>query len=249
MSSKIIVCTGGARSGKSEFAERLALSLYNKEKEYTDALSGQSAGTEGTHLVDSDAKEESLVSSNIKESGLVSSTIKESDLRQLGIKEPGLLYVATGQAFDDEMKGRIANHQHRRGDLWETLEVPHELGKNWSHVLAQKGSVILLDCLTMYVTNVLLMLEEPYSQEQIETLQHALTDEFTRIIEATRAQHKTLIMVTNEVGSGIVPGNALSRHFRDVAGFLNQQVAAMADEVYLTVSGITIEIKSKEVRI
>lgn len=209
MEPKIILCTGGARSGKSEFAERLAQSLYMKKH--------------GAGDVSSDAVIDS--------------------------KQAGLLYVATGQAFDDEMKGRIANHKHRRGTRWETHEIPLALEEHWSQVMDGEGSIILLDCLTMYVTNYVLQLSDPITSEAVDALQECLTNEFDRIIESTRAHHKTLIMVTNEVGSGIVPDNALSRHFRDVAGYLNQHVAAAADEVYLTVSGITIEVKSKEVHI
>lgn len=239
MNSKIILCTGGARSGKSEFAERLALSLYKKETAYDEHVSGRDiqylASEESSVLIDP------AVFVGPGESVDAEGAASDNPAR--------LLYVATGQAFDNEMKSRIANHRERRGALWDTQEIPHDLEAHWQTVLDSHCSIILLDCLTMYVTNCLLELTEPYSSQDIDTLQHRLADEFTRIIEATRAKHKTLIMVTNEVGSGIVPGNALSRHFRDVAGFLNQQVAALADEVYLTVSGITIEIKSKEVHI
>ena len=239
MNSKIILCTGGARSGKSEFAERLALSLYKKETAYDEYVNGQTI-----QYLESEESSALIDPATFVGSG-VSVDLDSAASDNLA----ALLYVATGQAFDNEMKSRIANHRERRGSLWDTQEIPHNLEAHWRAVLDSHCSIILLDCLTMYVTNCLLELKEPYSSQDIETLQQRLADEFTRIMEATRSKNKTLIMVTNEVGSGIVPGNALSRHFRDVAGYVNQQVAALADEVYLTVSGITIEIKSKEVRI
>lgn len=204
MNSKIILCTGGARSGKSEFAETLV-----------------------NHLAD---QFHTLHSSALK------------------------AYVATGQAFDDEMKARIEKHQLRRGEGWLTFEWARDLSAHWDEVLQSSAQIILLDCLTMYVSNALLRLEmdvneDGSSAQQVDALAQHMAKEMELLIEKTRAAQKTLILVTNEVGQGIVPDNALSRHFRDIAGLLNQKVARLADEVYVTISGITIEIKSQEVRL
>lgn len=183
---RIVLCTGGARSGKSEFAEHLVLSL--------DGQKG---------------------------------------------------YVATSQAFDDEMKDRIAKHRERRGPQWRNFEIPFKLHETWATVLSQ-CDIILVDCLTMYTTNAMLQ-DNPDTQEQCHQLEQQLMAELTDVIEQARKAHKTVVFVTNELGLGIVPDNAMARHFRDIAGLVNQTVAVKADEVYLTLSGITIEIKSREV--
>lgn len=184
--SRIVLCTGGARSGKSEFAERLVLSL---------------PGQKG--------------------------------------------YVATGQAFDDEMKDRIAKHRARRGAQWRNFEIPFKLQETWPTVLSQ-CDIILVDCLTMYTTNAMLA-DNPETQEQCHQLEQQLMTELSAVIAQARQAQKTVVFVTNELGLGIVPGNAMARHFRDIAGLVNQTVATLADEVYLTLSGITIEVKSREV--
>lgn len=185
-SSRIVLCTGGARSGKSEFAERLVLSL---------------PGQKG--------------------------------------------YVATGQAFDDEMKDRIAKHRARRGAQWRNFEIPFKLQETWPTVLSQ-CDIILVDCLTMYTTNAMLA-DNPETQEQCHQLEQQLMAELSAVIAQARQAQKTVVFVTNELGLGIVPDNAMARHFRDIAGLVNQTVATLADEVYLTLSGITIEVKSREV--
>lgn len=184
--SRIVLCTGGARSGKSEFAERLVLSL---------------PGQKG--------------------------------------------YVATGQAFDDEMKDRIAKHRARRGVQWQNFEIPFKLQETWPTVLSQ-CDIILVDCLTMYTTNAMLA-DNPETQEQCHQLEQQLMAELSEVIAQARKAQKTVVFVTNELGLGIVPDNAMARHFRDIAGLVNQTVATLADEVYLTLSGITIEVKSREV--
>ncbi|WP_251440359.1 bifunctional adenosylcobinamide kinase/adenosylcobinamide-phosphate guanylyltransferase [Veillonella intestinalis] len=186
--SKIILCTGGARSGKSEFAEQLVLSL---------------PGTKG--------------------------------------------YVATSQIFDDEMEDRVAKHKARRGLIWHNYEIPYDLPASWPKVLEQ-CDVILVDCLTMYATNAMLK-SEPHTQAACNEIAEALVGQVETILSQSREAQKTVVFVTNELGLGIVPENRLARFFRDIAGLLNQAVAKAADEVYFTISGITTELKSKEVHI
>ncbi|KAB2886265.1 MAG: bifunctional adenosylcobinamide kinase/adenosylcobinamide-phosphate guanylyltransferase [Albidovulum sp.] len=137
-------------------------------------------------------------------------------------------FIATAEAHDAEMAARIAAHQARRGEGWITRAEPLDL----LGALAEtdgKGPR-LVDCLTLWLTN--LLLAEADWQAAVRGLLAALP-----------AQSSPVVFVTNEVGMGIVPDNALARTFRDAAGVLNQWVAAAADEVYLAVSGLPLKVK------
>lgn len=137
------------------------------------------------------------------------------------------VYLATAQAFDDEMRARIAQHRLRRPDPWQTLEVP----LNISRALHEAGAQpVLVDCLTLWVTNLLL------SDADIDTA-------FDGLIAALHARQGPTVLVANETGLGIVPDNALARRFRDAAGILNQRVAEMADRVDFLVAGIPMRVK------
>lgn len=139
-------------------------------------------------------------------------------------------YIATGRAWDDEMKERILHHRDRRGECWETHEEPLALTETLVR-LDQPENVILVDCLTLWVTN--LMLEEGRS----------LADEFAPLVrQASRARAK-IVFVSNEVGLGIVPDNRMARQFRDHAGRLHQQIAAVAKEVYFVAAGLPLRMK------
>lgn len=138
-------------------------------------------------------------------------------------------YVATGRAWDDEMKARIAHHRQNRGEGWATHEEPLDL------VGALKGldradSVILIDCLTLWVTN--LMMEE-----------RDIAQEFAALAGHVEKAAARLILVSNEVGLGIVPENAMARAFRDHAGRVHQMVAASAREVYFVAAGLPLKMK------
>ena len=190
MKSQIILCSGGARSGKSEFAERLALS------------------TEGRKA-----------------------------------------YVATGQAFDEEMVDRIKKHQERRGPIWTNFEVPLYLAKERQNI-SQSADVILIDCLTMFTTNHMMAHGSIQGQQDANDLEEAVLSELESLLSLIASSDgKTVIFVTNEIGLGIVPDNKLARYFRDIAGRVNRTVATVADKLYLTISGVTIELKSQEVHI
>lgn len=142
------------------------------------------------------------------------------------------LYLATGQALDEEMKGRIKGHQRQRGQGWRTVEEPLDITKIITGE-AQGIDVILIDCITMWVSNMLL---RDMPEEEIMRSAGALAEKI----------HKSLcsfILVTNEVGAGIVPENRLARRFRDLAGMVNQKLAACADEVYWLVAGVPVKIK------
>ncbi|MCD8310226.1 MAG: bifunctional adenosylcobinamide kinase/adenosylcobinamide-phosphate guanylyltransferase [Prevotellaceae bacterium] len=172
---KIILVTGGARSGKSSYAERLAL-------------------------------------------GLSASPV----------------YIATARVWDDEFRLRIAKHQQRRGDRWRNIEEEKELSKH-----RMDGETVVVDCLTLWSTNFFFDL-----QADVDRALNAIKAEFDRFT----SQEATFIFVTNEIGMGGTSQNALQRKFTDLMGWVNQYVAALADEVILMVSGIPVHIKGTPVK-
>ncbi len=145
------------------------------------------------------------------------------------------VFVATAVAFDDEMKARIARHQSDRGPAFATVEAPYDL-PGALRALPPDTDVALVDCLTVWMGNLLCRPDTTdASPAEVEDLLAVLRDPPCDII-----------LVTNEVGMGIVPENPLARRFRDDTGFLNQSIAALADTVVFVVSGIPTVIKSKE---
>lgn len=170
---RIILVTGGARAGKSRWAEEEAVRLAGEE----------------------------------------------------------VAYIATAEARDDEMANRIAAHRASRPSGWATLEVPRRVPEALS--TAPQG-LLLLDCLTLWVSNLLLDHENA-----IETV-HRRVD---ALLEEARARPGTLLVVTNEVGLGIVPDNPLGRAYRDLLGWANTRVARDAERVVLMVAGIPVRIR------
>ena len=143
---------------------------------------------------------------------------------------PGnLVYLATGQPFDTEMTDRIARHRLERGPRWRTVEAPIDLP---DAITRERGAdtVLLVDCLTLWLSN--LMLGD-----------HDIAAATFRLLEVLAGRPGTVLLVSNEVGMGIVPDNPLARQFRDAAGRLNQQVAAVADEVLLVAAGLALRMK------
>ena len=155
-----------------------------------------------------------------------------------------VLYVATAEAGDDEMRARIQMHRQQRPDDWMTLEARTDVGKTLASLTAPPGTV-LLDDLGLLVTNRLLDLCGPHDPAA-ETA-HALDAEIEAEIDALETARKTggwdAIVVTNEVGLGIVPATPLGRVFRDALGRANQLLAARADAVYLLVAGLPVRVK------
>jgi len=142
------------------------------------------------------------------------------------------VFMATCCHRDDEMRQRIKKHQKARGSDWQTVEIATAL----SEAMASHGGgadVIVIDCLTLWVSN---MLVENMSQEEILARADALTKAITEV-------PCSVILVSNEVGAGIVPENELARRFRDVAGLVNQKVAACVNSVVWMVAGIPVPIK------
>lgn len=140
---------------------------------------------------------------------------------------PPWIYVATAEPRDAEMRARIAAHRARRGPSWQTVEAPHELAE--TIVLAQPAPV-LVDCLTLWLSNLML------AAVDIDT-------EIARLERALEAAAAPIVLVSNEVGSGIVPEHPLGRRFRDLQGGFNQRMAARADRVVLMVAGLPLVVK------
>jgi len=141
-------------------------------------------------------------------------------------------FVATGQALDREMKVRIERHQATRSPEWETAEVPTDLA-DWLKCNSNNYQVVVLDCLTLWLSNL-----------QGQRLREAsVFNATTDLLQAIRATKARVVVVSNELGLGLVPATKAVRAFRDLAGRVNQQVAAEADEVYLAVSGLPLKIK------
>ncbi len=139
---------------------------------------------------------------------------------------PPWTYVATAQAFDEEMRVRIASHVGRRDKGWRTVEAPHDL----AGALGAAEGPVLVDCLTLWVSNLLLR------GDDAGVAADGLLAALGRRVGET-------VVVSNEVGLGIVPDNALARAFRDAAGVLHQRVAARAERVALVVAGVAVWVK------
>ncbi|MCX6900297.1 MAG: bifunctional adenosylcobinamide kinase/adenosylcobinamide-phosphate guanylyltransferase [Verrucomicrobia bacterium] len=145
------------------------------------------------------------------------------------------LFVATAEPFDDEMRERIAKHRADRGPDWQTVEAPVGLAEALRDHAAE-ADVVVVDCLTVWLGNLLCPEHQPlrWQPGSISSLLAGL---------AKRCAH--IIVVSNEVGLGIVPDNALARRFRDEQGRLNQQVAAIADSVVFVAAGLPVTLKGK----
>jgi adenosylcobinamide kinase/adenosylcobinamide-phosphate guanylyltransferase len=139
------------------------------------------------------------------------------------------VYVATGEAWDEEMEARIAHHVARRGDGWTTREAPLDVAE-LLHAHASDPRPLLIDCLTLWLSNVM------HAGRDVEAEQ-------ARLIEALAVPAGPVVVVSNEVGLGIVPDNALARAFRDAQGRLNAAVAARADYVVLMAAGLPLTLK------
>ncbi|MDB5055373.1 MAG: bifunctional adenosylcobinamide kinase/adenosylcobinamide-phosphate guanylyltransferase [Bacilli bacterium] len=190
----LVLVTGGARSGKSKFAER-----------YTAHL-----GTEA-------------------------------------------IYVATAQIYDEEMQRRMEQHQAQRDQsdfAWQTMVEPYELMLLLKK-LDKEGSapIVLVDCLTLWLSNWLLKWQDdPALEIQKDRILQLADELFAGWVSALSCFSGTVLMVTNEVGDGIVPEYPLGRLYRDLAGIMNQKIALICDQVFLVTAGIPLELKSNAFR-
>lgn len=156
------------------------------------------------------------------------------------------IYAATAIVFDDEMRARVKKHREQRGDGWTTVEGYKNLAELVKPHM-KKGGVILLDCLTNMVTNLMIM-EKEYdwdhiSDEELTAIETGIKKEVEEFLDFVKGEEQDLVIVSNEIGMGVVPAYALGRHFRDVCGRMNQIAAAKADEAYFVVSGIKMKLK------
>lgn len=138
-------------------------------------------------------------------------------------------YLATGRAWDEEMRERIVRHRADRGEGWQTHEEPVDLVARLE-ALDDAAHAVLIDCLTLWITN--LMMEE-----------RSMTEEFARLAAFVPKARAKLVLVSNEVGLGIVPENRMAREFRDHAGRLHQTIAQSAAEVYFVAAGLPLKMK------
>ncbi len=189
MNSDVTLILGGARSGKSTWAERLA------------ARSGRS-----------------------------------------------VIYLATATAGDDEMAGRIAAHRRARPASWRTVEAPDQLARAL-RAHARSGEVVLVDCLTLWVSNAILGRTADGAQAEAVTadewalIEADLVTATKDFLDTARALDSSLILVSNEVGMGLVPPFPLGRRFRDSLGRINQLVASQADSVVLMIAGLPVDVR------
>jgi len=149
--------------------------------------------------------------------------------RLIAARDGAPVYIATAEPGDDEMAERIAAHRARRGEGWRTIEAPIELA-GALRAEARPGNAVLVDCLTIWLSNLL------FAARDIDADMAGLMDALSEV-------EGPVVLVSNEVGLGIVPENALARAFRDHAGRLNQMVAQAADEVVLVTAGLPMTLK------
>lgn len=180
----LVSILGGARSGKSSFAERIAA---GQEEKYG---------------------------------------------RQV-------LYLATAKAKDKEMEKRIERHQKNRPGNWKTIEASINLYQAIKDAELKENPVVILDCLTILLSNYMLE-DENYQLKDVK-------NELKNLFDYLKKKGATIIVVTNEVGLGVVPASKLGREFRDEAGWLNQWLAKESDKLYLTIAGMPLEIKNNEI--
>ena len=140
-------------------------------------------------------------------------------------------FVATGQARDGEMKQRISRHQAIRPSDWETAEVPKDL-EGWMRCTSNKYQIVVIDCLTLWLNNLGTRVHEALVSKRVDGLLRVIREGSVRVV-----------IVSNELGMGLVPIGRSARRFRDLAGKVNQRVAAEADEVYFVISGQVLRLK------
>ncbi|AKG54037.1 adenosylcobinamide-phosphate guanylyltransferase [Dehalogenimonas sp. WBC-2] len=168
------------------------------------------------------------------------SSYAENLARQIGGE---VLFVATAEARDEEMKARITAHQKSRPDHWHTLETPCNVG-NCIAGDSRKYDTVVLDCVTLLVNNILCqhMLERGEEVDE-RAIEEDIKSEIGLITDGMLKSAATYILVTNEVGEGIIPLGATTRIYRDVLGRANQMLAKACDEVFLMVAGIPLKVK------
>lgn len=148
-------------------------------------------------------------------------------------------FIATAQAFDDEMSARIKKHQSERPQNWQTLEIPLDIASRFDSI---KAEVVILDCITLLVTNLIMQFVENDLVNEEKSIQ-AIQKEITDLISAIQKSNQEWIIISNEVGLGLVPPYQMGRVYRDLLGRANQRLAKEADSVLFMVAGIPMVVK------
>lgn len=169
---------------------------------------------------------------------------KSSHAERLASSSERVLYIATSKIFDDEMAERVRHHRDSRPAHWRTLEQYRDL----NGVIGADNDpqeAVLLECITTLITNLMFDAagSAPEEEWDFASIEQRVNQQIDLLIAACKACPAPVYLVTNEVGMGIVPENRLARHFRDIAGRVNQRLAREAREVWLVVSGIGVKIK------
>jgi len=172
---------------------------------------------------------------------------KSEHAQRLAVAGPApVLFIATAQARDEEMMSRIALHRGNRPSHWQTMEWPSGVG-NKVRAHAASAQTVVLDCLTLLVSNVMLQSDSDAENPDARAAQMAVESEVRSLLDAVGASKTHWIMVSNEVGQGVVPAYPAGRLFRDLLGWANTEVAGQADEVIWMVAGIPVPITQHRV--
>ena len=156
-----------------------------------------------------------------------------------------VVYLATMEAGDDELRERVLRHRARRSADWQTIEEPVEVVAALERV--DRGALVLLDCVTLWITNLLVRTVDGFDTAPAATWEQAIADcvaAADRLVACQSRRSGPLVAVTNEVGLGVVPETRAGRYFRDAAGLVNQELARQADRVVLMVSGLPLDLLS-----
>lgn len=157
-----------------------------------------------------------------------------------------VVYLATAIVTDEDMKNRIEKHRQDRPSFWHTIERYRDFSEIVNYQDFIEAEVLLLDCLTVMTTNIMFDEHKDYdiiSKEKLKDIENLIIAEIDELIAISRENDKSLIMVTNEVGMGLVPAYKLGNYFRDIAGRVNRHVATCADEVTFVAVGIPLKLK------
>lgn len=174
------------------------------------------------------------------------SSYSEKRMQELQKTPDDVLYIATAIPTDDDMKNRIERHKMDRNKEWHTIERFKDFDLLQQNEAFTKSNNILLDCLTIMITNIMFEHYEEYdsvTNEQIGLVEEEIKKEIEQLTKVCNEHNKNLLIVSNEVGFGLVPSYRLGIIFRDIAGRMNQFVASEADEVVLVTAGIPLRIK------
>ncbi|MBF4694780.1 bifunctional adenosylcobinamide kinase/adenosylcobinamide-phosphate guanylyltransferase [Fusibacter ferrireducens] len=171
------------------------------------------------------------------------STFAEQKVKDFG---ENIVYVATAVPFDDGMKDRIRKHRESRPSTWTTIEAFRDFDQHFNQECVKLADGIIFDCVTVMVTNLMMAPKVDFEMVDmifVNELEQKIQDEVDRLIATVRKLDLNIVIVSNEVGLGLVPFYKMGNFFRDIAGRINQKIASEADSVYFTVSGIPMKIK------